>query len=95
MFKDVVAALTGQANALVDAARMKKPLQNARDAFAAEHMEIGAYNLLARLADEAGDTETADVARRMLADEERMAETIAGRWEVFVRLELTPEEARV
>jgi ferritin-like metal-binding protein YciE len=47
-------------------------------AFSFEHLEIAAYELLMRVAERAGDQETADVARRIREDERRMAERLAG-----------------
>jgi ferritin-like metal-binding protein YciE/nucleoside-diphosphate-sugar epimerase len=57
-------------------------------AFAYEHMEVAAYELLRRLAEHAGDEETAAVARRIGAEEERMAERLAERFDVAVEASL-------
>jgi ferritin-like metal-binding protein YciE len=72
----------------LDAARGEKAGRNARDAYAAEHMEIAAYQLLERVAEHAGDAETADVARRNRAEEEAMAEKLEARWDRFAELSL-------
>ena len=73
-----------------DKARGDQAGKNARDGYMAEHMEIAAYQLLERLADKAGDQETAEVARRNRADEEEMAKRIDQSWDRT--LELTLEE---
>ncbi len=73
-----------------DVARGDKAGKNARDGYTAEHMEIAAYQLLERLAEKAGDTETAEVARQNRADEEEMARRIDASWDRA--LELTLEE---
>jgi hypothetical protein len=59
----------------------------------AEHLEIAAYQLLERLAEKAGDTETAEVARLNRADEEEMARRIDASWDRA--LELTLEENNI
>jgi ferritin-like metal-binding protein YciE len=76
-----------------DKARGDKAAKNARDGYTAEHMEIAAYQLLERLAEEAGDTETAQAARQNRADEKEMARRIDQSWDRT--LDLTLEENNI
>src|ERR671920_2314484 len=73
-----------------DKARGDQAGKNARDGYMAEHMEIAAYQLLERLAEKAGDQETADAARQNRSDEEEMARRIDQSWDRT--LDLTLEE---
>ena len=73
---------------VVDLARTDKPGKNARDGFVAEHMEIAACELLERLAEKAGDDQTAEVARENRADEKAMARKIDQSWDRFLELTL-------
>jgi ferritin-like metal-binding protein YciE len=73
---------------VVDMARTEKAGRNARDGYTTEHMEIAAYQLLERIAERAGDEETAEVARENRADEERMAKKIDAEWDRFAELSL-------
>jgi ferritin-like metal-binding protein YciE len=50
-------------------------------AFAFEHLEIGGYEQLARVAERAGDETTAQLARRILEQERAAAEKIAQRFD--------------
>ena len=54
----------------------EKVLKNAKDACATEALEIATYTALERLARVVGDTETADLAASIRADEEHMLERI-------------------
>ena len=73
---------------VLDLARPEKAGRNARDGFATEHMEIASYELLARIAERAGDEETATAAREIIAEEQKMADLIAKNWDRFTELSL-------
>jgi ferritin-like metal-binding protein YciE len=78
---------------VVDRVRAERAGRNARDGYATEHLEIASYQLLERIAERAGDTETAEIARQNRADEEAMAKKIEGNWDKFAEMSL--EEAGV
>ena len=93
--KDLAAIGAAQAKGLADVFRSDKPVQNARDAFVTEHLEIAAYEVLERLAERAGDEATAAVARENRAEEEAMAERISENWDRFLDLALEEQGVRV
>ena len=76
---------------VVDLARSEKAGRNARDGYATEAMEIAAYQLLERIAQKAGDEETAEAARQNRADEEKMLSEISDNWDKFAELTLKEE----
>jgi ferritin-like metal-binding protein YciE len=71
--------------------RGESPGRNARDGFATEHLEIASYELLRRVAEKAGDEETARVAQDIIAEEQKMADLIADNWDTFAELSLKEE----
>jgi ferritin-like metal-binding protein YciE len=72
----------------LDMVRGEKAGRNGRDGFATEHMEIASYELLKRIADRAGDTETVAACDEILAEERTMADTIAANWDRLAELSL-------
>jgi ferritin-like metal-binding protein YciE len=72
----------------LDIVRGESAGRNARDAYAAEHLEIASYELLRRVADRAGDEETAVAAEEILAEEREMAAFIADHWDDFATASL-------
>ncbi len=64
------------------------PARLARDGYVQEQTEIAAYELLCRVAERAGDTETAEVGRRILANERETANKIAGTFDHAAALAL-------
>lgn len=89
--KDAGMSLAALGLGLFERVRSDSAGKLARDAFVAEQLEIAAYEMLERVADRAGDAETADVARRNKADEQAMAATIASLWDLAVDLSLKEE----
>jgi ferritin-like metal-binding protein YciE len=90
-----VRQMTGILQALakmpLDMVRTEKSGRNARDGFATEHMEIASYELLRRIAERAGDEETAAAATEIIAEEKEMADVISGNWDKFAELSLREE----
>jgi ferritin-like metal-binding protein YciE len=80
---------------VLDATRSEKAGRNARDGYAAEHMEIASYQLLERVAMRAGDEETASVARLNRQDEEAMARTIDQTWDRVVGITFAEQDVHV
>jgi ferritin-like metal-binding protein YciE len=93
--REMPAVLGALGKGIIDQARPEKPGKNARDGFVTEHLEIAAYELLERVAQKAGDTETVRVARENRADEEAMAQKIAATWDKVIDLTLQERGIRV
>ena len=92
--KDIVGIALAQAKGVTDVWRADKAVRNAQDAFVTEHLEIAAYEVLERLAERAGDGETAEVARTNRAEEEAMAQRISSNWDRFLDLTLSAGGSR-
>lgn len=82
--KDLGGTLKATAKAFGDQPRDDKATKNARDCYVAGHASIATYAVLERIAQRAGDDETARVARENRRDGEAIAAWIAERWERFV-----------
>jgi len=80
-----VAALAKGAAAMVPG---DTPGRLVRDGYVQEQIEVASYELLRRVADRLGDTETAAVARRILENERETAEKIASLWDLAADLSL-------
>ena len=76
---------------VLDLTRGEKAGRNARDGYATEHLEIASYQLLERIAQRAGDEETAEAARENRRDEEAMAKKLDAHWDKFAELSLKEE----
>lgn len=93
--KDMAGAVTGMGFGLFAKLQPDTPGKLVAHAFSYEHMELAAYDLLARVADRAGDTETVAVARRIEAQEAAMAERLTGLFDRAVEAslrELSPDD---
>jgi ferritin-like metal-binding protein YciE len=63
------------------AAQSDTPAKLAGFAYALEHLEIGSYELLLRVAERAGDAETVAAVRQTLEEERAAASAIAAQWD--------------
>src|SRR3954467_5029496 len=86
--KDVVAAATAVPFILFAKSQPDTPGKLAAHALSYEHMEHAGYELLQRVAERAGDTETAQVARTIADQELAMAERIESRFDETVEASL-------
>jgi ferritin-like metal-binding protein YciE len=72
----------------LDLVRGESTGRSARDAYTTEHLEIASYELLRRVADRAGDEETARACRDILEQERAMATFIEENWDRFAERSL-------
>jgi ferritin-like metal-binding protein YciE len=79
--KDLVARAGGVGMVLFARSQPDTPGKLTAHAYAYEHMELAAYELLALVAERAGDDETVEVARSIRVQEVAMAERLAERFE--------------
>jgi ferritin-like metal-binding protein YciE len=93
--KDMIMAVGGKGFVVFARSQPDTPGKLAAHAYSYEHLEVAAYELLARVARSAGDSETEAMAERIRADEERMAKRIADIFDETVRASiagLDPEQ---
>ena len=74
--KDAVMAVGGKGFVLFARSQPDTDGKLATHAISYEHLELASYELLMRVAERAGDTETAEVARTIRDEERRMAERL-------------------
>lgn len=89
--KQIGGVLGALAKMPLDLVRGEKAGRNARDGYATEHLEIAGYELLRRIAQKAGDEETATVAQEIIEEERAMAKLIEQNWDKFATLSLQEE----
>jgi ferritin-like metal-binding protein YciE len=79
--EDLLGAISGKGFVLFARSQPDTPGKLVTHAFSYEHMELAAYDLLEQFAERAGDGATAEVAKRIRADEDAMAARLAGSWD--------------
>jgi ferritin-like metal-binding protein YciE/nucleoside-diphosphate-sugar epimerase len=86
--KDAAGAGGGWAMAAFAASQPDTPGKLTMHAYSYEHMEVAAYDLLRRLAERAGDEETARMAADIAMEEERMADRLEECFDAAVEVSL-------
>jgi ferritin-like metal-binding protein YciE len=86
--EDLLGAVSGKGFVLFARFNPDTPGKLATHAFSYEHLELATYDLLTRVAERAGDEATADVARRIRAEEDAMSRRIAEHWDGAVAASL-------
>jgi ferritin-like metal-binding protein YciE len=91
--EDLLGAVSGKGFVLFARFNPDTPGKLATHAFSYEHLELAAYDLLARVAERAGDAEVGNVARTIRAEEDAMATRLAESWDRTVEASLAVNEA--
>jgi UDP-glucose 4-epimerase len=86
--KDAAGAAGGWGMVAFAASQPDTPGKLTMHAYSYEHMELAAYELLKRLAERAGDEETARMAAGIAAEERRMAERLEQSFDAAVEVSL-------
>jgi ferritin-like metal-binding protein YciE len=86
--KDLMGRAGGVGMVLFARSQPDTPGKLTAHAYSYEHMEMAAYDLLALVADRAGDTETADMARSIREEESAMADRLAAHFDRAVEASL-------
>src|SRR3954467_12925563 len=82
--EDLLGGLSGKGFVLFARSQPDTPGKLATHAFSYEHLELATYDLLERVAERAGDAQTADAARRIRADEDAMSRRLGESWDATV-----------
>ena len=90
--KDLVMKAGGAGFALFAATQPDTPGKLTAHAYSYEHLELASYELLGRVAERAGDRETADVARRIRDEERAMGERLAASFDDAVAASLRDQQ---
>jgi ferritin-like metal-binding protein YciE len=90
--KDLVARAGGIGMLLFARSQPDTPGKLTAHAYSYEHMELAAYDLLALVAERAGDRETAEVARSIREQEAAMAERLAAGFDEAVEASLGDDD---
>lgn len=78
MLKDLAGKVTGTGFGLFAQFQPDTPGKLVAHAYSYEHMELAAYEMLGRVAEQAGDDQTVAVAARIREQERQMGERLAG-----------------
>jgi ferritin-like metal-binding protein YciE len=87
-WKDLIMAVGGKGFLAFARSQPDTPGKLAAHAYSYEHLEMAAYELLVRVARQAADSETEDMAARILPDERLMAERLEALFDDTVRSSL-------
>ncbi|HEX5928730.1 MAG TPA: DUF892 family protein [Solirubrobacterales bacterium] len=90
--KDAAGRAGGWAMVAFAASQPDTPGKLTMHAYSYEHMELAAYELLKRLAERAGDEETARLAADIAAEEARMAERLEQSFDAAVEASVVADE---
>ncbi len=91
-FKDAVMAVGGKGFVWFARAQTDTPGKLAAHALSYEALELASYELLARVADRAGERDVVETARRIAADERAMLERLEGLFDEAVNASLEDTE---
>jgi ferritin-like metal-binding protein YciE/nucleoside-diphosphate-sugar epimerase len=91
--KDAAGTVGGWGMVAFAASQPDTPGKLAMHAYSYEHMELAAYELLKRLAERAGDEETARMAAEIAAEEGRMAERLEQSFDAAVETSLADADS--
>jgi UDP-glucose 4-epimerase len=86
--KDAAGTVGGWGMVAFAAGQPDTPGKLAMHAYSYEHMELAAYELLKRLAERAGDEQTARMASAIAAEEQRMAERLEESFDTAVEVSI-------